>query len=137
MRLIVNTNRIIAALVKDSYSRRIILSSPLECITISLSAQEIEKHRTEITEKSRLTDGEIDYLLAQFRKKLIHLEDWVIQKYMLEAKTIMEQIDPDDTPFIAAALAAEAAIWSDDKHFTRQNVVKVWTTKELVRTYFS
>lgn len=137
MRLIVNTNRIIAALVKDSYSRRIILSSPWECITMSWSAQEIEKHRTEITEKSHLTDEEIDYLLAQFKKKLIHLEDWVIQKYMPEAKIIMEQIDPDDTPFIAAALAAEAAIWSDDKHFTRQNVVKVWTTRELVRTYFS
>lgn len=137
MRLVVNTNRIIAALVKNSYSRRIILSSPLEGITIGLSAQEIEKHLTEIKEKSRLTDEEIDYLLAQFKKKLIHLEDWVIQKYMPEAKTIMEQIDPADTPFIAAALAAEAAIWSDDKHFTRQNAVKVWTTKELVRTYFS
>jgi len=47
---------------------------------------------------------------------------------------IMDKIDPDDTQFIAAALATNSDIWSDDTHFTKQNKVKVWTTKELIKS---
>ena len=32
----------------------------------------------------------------------------------------MNKIDPKDTPFIAAALATESDIWSDDAHFEKQ-----------------
>ena len=49
------------------------------------------------------------------------------------ASKIMDSIDPDDTPFIAAALATGADIWSDDKHFEQQNEIKVWKTKDLIQ----
>ncbi len=132
MKLIVNTNRIIAAIIKDSYSRKILLSLPAELIMINLSHQEIKKHKSEIIEKSGLTDNELDYLLLKFKEKLILLDDEMIQKYMLEAKEIMEKIDTNDVPFIAAALATDSDIWSDDSHFQRQKKIKVWKTKELV-----
>jgi len=44
----------------------------------------------------------------------------------------MDKIDPDDTPFIAAALATNSDIWSDDKHFQKQNKIKVWKTEDLI-----
>lgn len=132
MKLIVNTNRIIAAIIKDSYSRKILLSLPAELIMINLSHQEIEKHRSEIIKKSDLTDNELDYLLLKFKEKLILLDDEIIQKYMLEAKEIMEKIDTNDVPFIAAALATDSDIWSDDLHFQRQKKIKIWKKKDLV-----
>lgn len=132
MKLIVNTNRIIAAIIKDSYSRKILLSLAAELIMINLSHQEIEKHKSEIKEKSNLTDNELDYLLIKFKEKLMLLDDGVIQKYMLEAKGIMEKIDANDVPFIAAALATDSDIWSDDLHFQRQKRIKIWRTKDLV-----
>ena len=46
---------------------------------------------------------------------------------------IMDRIDKNDTPFIAAALAANLPIWSDDKHFEKQNKIKIFKTKDLVR----
>ena len=131
MRLIVNTNRIIAALVKDSYSRKIIMQANAELITIRLSAEEIQKHFSEIGEKSALSSEEIELLLGKFAEKLILLDDLAVQRYMDEAKDIMDSIDKDDTPFIAAALAADAPIWSDDHHFQQQSRVKVYRTKEL------
>ena len=38
-----------------------------------------------------------------------------------EAKEIMKSIDPEDVPFIAAALSQEnGVIWSEDRHFEKQ-----------------
>ena len=45
----------------------------------------------------------------------------------------MDKIDPDDTPFITAALATKSDIWSDDKHFEKQNKIRVKKTSDLVK----
>lgn len=44
----------------------------------------------------------------------------------------MEQVDPDDVPFLALALQREADIWSDDKHFQKKDAVRVWRNHELI-----
>jgi len=43
----------------------------------------------------------------------------------------MDSIDPDDTPFIAVALATGSDIWSDDSHFQKQKRIRIRTTIEL------
>ena len=48
MRLVVDTNRIIAALVRGFTARKILLSGNFELITIGLAKEEIEEHRAEI-----------------------------------------------------------------------------------------
>lgn len=45
MIFVVDTNRIIAALIKDSYSRKIILSGKLDLVTVNFSKTEILKYR--------------------------------------------------------------------------------------------
>lgn len=132
MKLIVDTNRLIAALVKDSYSRRILLHFPAEFILISHNEKEVMKHQEEILHKSGLSAEKFAILFQSLKERCIKIEDQVIQEQMEEAKKIMESIDPDDTPFIAAALAAKAEIWSDDTHFQKQQRVKAWRTKDLV-----
>ncbi|MDE1823803.1 MAG: hypothetical protein KGH74_00715, partial [Candidatus Micrarchaeota archaeon] len=43
------------------------------------------------------------------------------------------KIDADDTPFIALGLAiANDGIWSDDSHFQKQKMIKVWKTSDLI-----
>ena len=57
-------------------------------------------------------------------------------QYWEEAKKIMTQIDPEDVPFIAAALSQEnAIIWSDDKHFDQQDRVLNLKTKDIVALF--
>ena len=133
MRLIVDTNRIIAALLKDSVSRRIILHRDAELISIDFSFQEIEKHKRELLEKMRISLSEFNLLLEALKNHLVMLNDAVVQQKMNEAKNIMDKIDPDDAPFVAAALATKAEIWSDDAHFQKQKKIKVWTTREMMK----
>jgi len=52
---------------------------------------------------------------------------------MDEAKKIMDNIDKADAPFIAAALAVNSPIWSDDKHFQKQHKITVFKTEDLNR----
>lgn len=131
MRLIVNTNRIIAALIRDSFSRKIILHLNAELIAIPFLQQELAEHKLEILQKSKLPEFEFDAILDKLHARMILLDQKVIEEFMKEAIEIMDKIDSDDAPFIAAALATKSDIWSDDPHFQQQKKIKIWRTKDL------
>jgi len=133
MRLAVDTNRIIAALVKDSASRKILLSDKFDFLTIEITKQEIEEHRQELLDKTRLTDEQLNLALSLLFSRIFVVSDIVVESKMDQAKKIMDALDPDDTPFVALALAVENdGIWSDDKHFRQQNRIRIWETKDLL-----
>ena len=131
MKLVVDSNKIIAALVKDSYSRKIILHGDLELLAINVSQKDIQKYKKDILSKAKITEEQFDSIFEKLNEKLIKIDDGIIESRMKEAKEIMDKIDKDDTPFIAAALAAKTDIWSDDGHFEKQNRIKIWKTKDL------
>ena len=133
MKLIVNTNRIIAALIKDSVSRKLIFNSSLELLLIPSSETEIKKWLPMVLEKARITKEEFFMIYTKLKEKMTLLPDELVQLYMTEAKKIMDAVDSADTPFIAAALATESDIWSDDQHFEKQNTIKIWKTKDLIQ----
>ena len=132
-KIIVNTNRIIAALIKDSVSRKLIYHANIEFLGVHFSRKEIEKYRKLIIKKANITETEFEQLLYQLNDKLIFIEEELLNLCMEEAKKIMFKIDPDDVPFIAAALATGADIWSDDLHFIKQKRIKVWRTEQLLK----
>ncbi|MBI4918781.1 hypothetical protein HY837_02545 [archaeon] len=132
MRLVVDTNRIIAALIKNSTSRKIITYFNAELLMLNFSETEIDKYRDEIIEKAKIREEEFEVILNALKEKLIVLNDDLILTKFDEAKKIMDSIDPSDTPFIAAALATNSDIWSDDKHFNLQKRIKIWSTRDLV-----
>ncbi|MBI4439342.1 hypothetical protein HY638_00035 [Candidatus Woesearchaeota archaeon] len=133
LRLIVNTNRIIAALIRDSLTRWIISHIDAELYSIRISSGEISKYKSLILKKSCLSEAEFEAILEKLMERIVILDDELIKAKMKEANEIMDKIDADDTPFIAAALAIKADIWSDDKHFQKQKKVKVWKTSDLMR----
>lgn len=132
MRLIVDTNRIIAALIKDGASRKIITHLKADLITVGFGKTEIKKHKKEILKKSRISENDLDIIFGRIFSKLIVLDDQTIKPYLSEADSIMKKIDIDDAPFIAAALATGSNIWTEDKAFKKQKKVKIITTQELV-----
>lgn len=136
MNLVVNTNRIIAALIKNSYSRKIILDSSVDLLTINASEEDIKDHKQEILNKSKLTEDQFNSVYEKLKEKLTMLDDKIIQERMNEAKGIIDHIDKDDAPFIAAALATNSIIWTDDKHFERQNKIKILKTKDLIKRIY-
>ena len=132
MKIIVDTNRIIAALIKDSVSRKILLSGKFEFLTIGVTKSEIEKYKQEIMEKAQITEEGFDQIFSLLYSRIFVVDDVVIESKMEEAKLVMDKVDPNDTPFIALALSVENdGIWSHDKHFEEQNKIRIWKTGVL------
>ncbi len=137
MNLVIDTNIIIAGLVRDSTTRKIILSNKLNLLSISFSKVEIEKCKKEILGKTNFSEDELNILMNLLFNKITFISDYEVSNKMKEAKEIMDKIDPSDTPFIAAALARNSSIWSDDNHFEKQNKIKVFKTKEVIKMHFN
>ncbi len=133
MKVIVNTNRLIAALVRDGLARAILREAKFSCITLGLNKEELSRHKQEILRKAQMSEDELDLSVAKLFQSTILLPDELVAKYMPTAKRIMDAIDPADTPFIAAAMACQCAIWSDDRHFRQQNKVRILTTQDMKR----
>jgi len=133
MKLIVNTNRIIAALIKDSTSRKLINHLNAELMVIDFIDEEINEHKEELMSKSKINESEFNLLLTKLKERLVNIDKNIISTRLEEAKEVMDKIDKDDTYFIAAALATNSDIWSDDNHFQKQNKIKIWRTEELIK----
>ncbi len=135
MRLVLDTNILIAALIRNAVTREIITHPELECLMPEFAFQEIKKHQAFILQKSRLSVSAFDLLLDELQSHLTVVPESEIV-HREEASRIMDHIDPEDTLFVALALSTHNdGIWSEDKHFEKQTRVRVWKTKELIE-YF-
>ncbi len=133
MRLIVDTNIILSALLKEGLDRKIITSQNIEFYSLDYSLEEIEKYIDYIIKKSKLSKTEVETLLNLFMENIIIVSDEEIKAKIDEAMKIMKDIDIKDSPILACALAIpNDGIWSHDKHFEKQNRVKVWLSKDLL-----
>ena len=133
MKVILDVNVILSALIRDSTTRKIILNSQFDFYFPEHSLHKIRKYKSYILEKSGLSEEEYNKLMATLFKyiKLVPIEE--IEKNWGEAKKIMEHIDPEDVVFIATALSMEdSVIWSDDGDFEKQDKVKVLKTKDMI-----
>ena len=134
MKVILDVNVILSALIRDSTTRKIILNSQFDFYFPEPSLHKIRKYKSYILEKSGLTEEEYNKIMATLFKyiKLVPIEE--IEKNWKEAKKIIEHIDPEDVVFIAASLGIhDSVIWSDDRHFKKQDKVKVLKTKDMVQ----
>lgn len=132
MRLIVDTNIIISALIKDSITRKLLMHLEAKLYSPQFLQNEVEKYKSEILRKANLNEIEFKVLFDQIKNKIIFLDYPFFSSKYDQAGKIMDKIDPQDTPFIAAALATGSDIWSDDRHFEKQKKIKIWKTSDLV-----
>jgi predicted nucleic acid-binding protein len=134
LRLVINSDRVIAALIKDSKCRQIILSDNFEFLTIDFTLSEIQEHKEELLGKTGLSEAEFNAILAILLGKILIVSDLVVRAKMNQARIIMDKIDPDDAPFIALAMATDNdGIWTEDRHFEKQKSIRTWRTTDLLR----
>lgn len=130
MRIVVDTNRIIASLIKNSYSRDIIFNNKFEFFTPQFTTEEIYKYKSEILEKSGMKEEDFDTLFSILFEKIKIVSKNEYESFLKEAEKLIT--DPKDFPFVALCLAINAeGIWTEDKHFLSQKKIKIFTTQEL------
>lgn len=134
MNLVIDANILIAALLKDSKMRKLIVNSPHKLLVPEVHFQEIEEHKKELLEKSDLSEEEFDILLSKLSNYFTIIKNENILPFLKEAKDLIGNIDKDDVPIIAASLAYDCCpIWTDDKHFQQQKRIKIWKTEDIIR----
>ncbi|MBS3148122.1 PIN domain-containing protein [Candidatus Woesearchaeota archaeon] len=132
MKLVPDTNILIAALVRSGVSREILLHPSIEFILPEYALEEVEKNWPEILKKSRLPEDELRIIFDDIKQKITIVPFEEITE-LKKAAEIMDSIHPNDSPFIALALSVRNdGIWSQDKHFEQKKVVKVWKTQDLI-----
>lgn len=133
MIIIIDTNIIISALIRDSTTRRIIIKSEWCFYYPEISFNEVKEYKALILEKSGMNEIEYIEILSQLMKRinLIPIERFI--KKIDEAKKLIGNIDPNDVAFLAVALNFDGSvIWSEDKDFEKQNKVVIFKTKDIV-----
>ena len=136
MMLIVDTNIIVAGLIKDAITRQLLIHPDLELYTPEFTLVEIKKHKNVLLKKSRLGKEDFSILFEGVISKIIVVPIEDFKSYISKANDIMEQIDVYDIPFLALALSFDNdGIWSHDKDFEKQDEVKIWKTMDLIEKF--
>ena len=132
MNLIVDTNIIISALLKNGISRKLIVDAPFNLLLPEYALKEIKKYEKYILKKSKISKEELNFLIRTLLKYFKIVPINFPREIINYSKKIMDCIDKKDSIFIATALFYNSNLWSDDKHFQMQKVVKIFTTKEII-----
>jgi len=138
MRLIIDTNILLSALIKDSATRKIIVKSGRDFFYPEMSLHEIRKYKDLVLKKSRMNEADYSKLLNYLLGYITLVPDEKILGNLNEAKKIMLHIDPDDVVFIATTLGLkESILWSDDSDFKKQAKVKFLKSQQVVKLFES
>src|SRR3989344_5416897 len=134
MRLVIDTNVLMAGLLKDSIVRKILSSENIQFLIPEHALSEIKKHKIGLISKSGMAMEEIDEVVDLLLENIEIIPELRIKNKLKEAENIMKSIDIKDSTFIATALAIDGdGIWSFDEHFKKQNLVRIYSTKELIK----
>ena len=131
MELVVDATILFTGLTGKGVTKDIIFFESVNLYCPEALFKEIEEHKSRIKFISTLTSSDLEFLLNKFKAKIkaVPLSKYGI--FLKEANNLIP--DPDDTEYLALSLALDKCpIWSEDPHFKRQSLVRVFTTKELV-----
>ncbi|MBS3126558.1 PIN domain-containing protein [Candidatus Woesearchaeota archaeon] len=137
MILVIDTNILLAGLIKDSTVRKIIVESGWEFYYPEISFHEVRKYKDLVLEKSGMNEEEYTELLNYLLKHITLVPEEQIKPKIEEADKLLGKVDPDDVVFLATAFSIEnSKIWSDDPHLEKQVKVRVFKTKHIVKLFF-
>jgi predicted nucleic acid-binding protein len=175
MILTIDTNILLAGLIKDSTVRKIIVESgwgfyypemsfhevrkykdlvletlgnsvcaisSLQCESKQLNFRRAQEHAPgfspAVLDKSGMSEEEYTELLNHLLKHITLVTEEQINPKIDEADKLLGNVDPDDVVFLATAFSIEnSKIWSDDLHLEKQNKIRVFKTKHIVKLFFS
>jgi predicted nucleic acid-binding protein len=129
MDLVIDANILFASLIKDSGTAGLLFVDRLHLFAPEFLFEEFSKYEDQILKKTRRSKRDFKKFLKVLRRriKVVPKEDF--ERYLEKAE--LASPDPKDVPYIALALYLNASIWSNDKALKKQNLVRIYDTKEI------
>ena len=135
MKLVIDANVVISALIADSKTRGLIVTLEPDLLTPAFVHEEIKNYEDQIVEKSGMNPDRV----AQFIELLFQYIDVVpaddFYPAIQSADEAIGDTDPDDVLYLACAIACDAAIWSDDSDFDEQDGVETYSTSDIIDSF--
>jgi len=133
MKIVIDTNMVIAALVKDSKAREVIMSNKFEFVSPDFVLEEVNKYKDYICRKSRLSEDEFGLLMALIFEKINIIPAFDYEGYRENAKIIMQE-DIKDVPYVACYLSLRCdGIWTNDSDYKDKEEIRIFSTAELLK----
>ncbi len=77
---------------------------------------EIRRHQPKIAKITKLSPEELDELKSLVTRKIRFINETLLDEDVLnQAEALVEDIDPDDAPFLALAIQLNGKLWTGDK----------------------
>lgn len=132
MKVVVDSNRIIAAIIKDSTTRQILFNKKCEFFAPSYVFSEVKKYKDYLVKKVNISNEEFNLLLS-FIFENIKIID--VSEYSSCIEHLKNEIsDSKDIPYLALAAFTKArGIWTHDLHFKEQNKIKVFSNIDMLK----
>lgn len=129
MKIVVDANVVVAALVRSSITREVLLYPYIDYYSPDFLLDEIKEHEKEISAKSgKGYKPALELILNKIKVMPVRF----YEKDIPEAHKAIGDIDKDDEPYVALALSLCAeGIWSYDTDFKKQRKVKIFSISDL------
>ncbi len=134
VRVVVDTNVLLAALMRDGLTRMLLLDLRLEPVVPEAALSEVSKHAAELSSRIGISehDFELAFEILVGTAKISVAQSSRYAAFSEEAALACPEGHKDDWPFLALALAENCILWSNDAALKRQKEVRVFSTKELL-----
>lgn len=134
MRLVVDANIVLAAIIRKSTTRHLIFTPLLELYAPEHLMREVARHiesDEEILKKTRLSKVELTAIFDLLLSRITILPQEKFAGHMSQALRLAPH--KEDAPFLALALCLSCPLWTSDGGIAKQQVVKTITTAQLIR----
>jgi len=137
MTVILDSNVIIAALIKPGIVRKIIIDNPGEWLAPEAIFEEVWEHR-EVWNRNKLPEAELHGILAMLSEDFVNIvSERVYRDHEPVAKGLVADIE--DWPLVALALSVNnEGIWTfNERHLEKavRHGVHLLTTADVERKY--
>jgi predicted nucleic acid-binding protein len=135
MRLVVDANVVMSALIRDGVTRELVVTLDPDLLTPEIIHDEIDAYEDSIVKKSGMAPRDVQQFLELLFE---HIETVPVRKFhehIEQAEAAIGETDPDDVLYVACALGCDAGIWTDDTDFDDQDLVPVFSSQEIVESF--
>ena len=127
MKFVVDAN-ILFALSKFSSAASFLVSQfSIELVAPDFALDELYKYKKELVKKA---GKDFNSIIKSLKDKVMFVDKSEYFKHIKELSSTIS--DAKDIVYLALASKLSLPIWSNDKHFKEQSLIKTLTTKELI-----
>ena len=133
MKVVLDTNVLVSALMRDGYTRTILLHPDLSLVTPEYALEEVQRHLPGIADRMRTS---IQQARLTVELLLEHIETVPAAEYRefeARAEELIAAVDPDDVQFAALAMATGRPVWTQDKALLNCSGLMTISTPQLAR----